>query len=330
MVQIQKRYEFTGLSPIDKDKLIRGMFESEGYVITDENTLLQSSKKVSLISPEGNNWSVSPYTFKTGVRCPLDSNKSWGERCVATILDKNNIPFKMQNTIFYEDGSRQYMDFFIEFNGQKYDIEYNGRQHYENDEKNKLFAPYEEQKKSDDKKKKYCLDNDIVYVELPYTLNTPKLVAIKLSKYFDNINTEVSYTVEHFNTSKEIVEYYKTHTEEETANRFNVCGSTVRKAASRCGFTKHIKADKDLSKEILDYSKIHTLQETADKFNLEKRQAEYIVYKQKPKSYKLYDEKEVIDFYLQHNMKETEAKFSISNATVKRIMKRNDIKKTRR
>ena len=232
-----KRPDFRGL--LDKEKFLRDKFEEEGYTVVSIPETLSVRDKVNLISPEGHEWSVSYDTFRKGVRCPLDSNKSWGERCVGSILKQNGILFYPQKTIFHEDGSKQFMDFYVEHEGVKYDIEYHGRQHYEQDPKNRLFLPLAEQQAADEKKRRYCQDHGITYVEIPYTINTVEGIAEKLSNYLP-VHPTKEYTVECFNVNKEMAEYYMTHSEKDTAKKFGVCGSTVRKNAYKLGYTKFL------------------------------------------------------------------------------------------
>jgi hypothetical protein len=234
-----KRPDFRGL--LEKEKFLRDKFEAEGYQVVRIPETLSVRDKVDLISPEGNEWSVSYDTFRTGVRCPLDSNKSWGERCVGSILKQNNIPYETQKTIFHEDGSRQYLDFYIEYEGQNYAIEYHGKQHYEQARRNVLFSPLTLQQTADAKKKAYCERNGVCLIEIPYTLDKLGDVVAELYKWFPIIDLHKDYTVENFNFHKEMVEYYMGHSEKETAAKFGVSGSTVRKTAYKLGYKKNTK-----------------------------------------------------------------------------------------
>ena len=233
-----KRPDFRGL--LEKEKFLRDKFEAEGYKVVHIPDTLSVRDKVSLISPEGHEWDVSYDTFRTGVRCPLDSDRSWGERCVSTILKDNNIPFKAQKSIVHADGSRQYLDFYIEHNGQKINIEYNGRQHYQEERLNRLFNSLESQQLSDSKKAFYCEVNGITQVIIPYTIKECRNIAKVLSEY---LAIEIkSYKVESYRyDEKKVLEFYKTHTEAETATKFQISGSTVKSIARRHSFYKKLK-----------------------------------------------------------------------------------------
>lgn len=237
-----KRPDFRSL--LEKEKFLKDKFEEEGYQVVSVPDNVRVTDKITLMSPEGNEWSVSYDTFRTGVRCPLDSNKSWGERCVGSILKQNGIAFETQQTIFHADGTKQFMDFYVENEEAKYNIEYHGKQHYKQDSKNRLFSPLEVQQAADEKKRTYCAANEIIYVEIPYTLKTVSEVALALHKFFPSIDIEKDYTIENFNFYKEMAEYYMKHSEKDTAEKFGVAGSTVRKNAYRLGYKKTTKHKK--------------------------------------------------------------------------------------
>lgn len=262
-----KRLDFRSLLDSEKARLLTDKFTEAGYTVVSIPEYLRVHDKIDLISPGGHAWSVSYDTFRTGVRCPLDSNKSWGERCVGSILKQNNIMYETQKTIFHEDGSKQYMDFYIEYEGGKFNIEYHGRQHYLTDPKNRLFLPVEEQKARDRKKEDYCRNNGIVYIEIPYTINNVKDVATKIKEHIPVIDENQEYTVETLNNDKEIAEHYMSHSEEETAEKFGVAGITVRHIAYRLGYKKYKNYNEE---EVLDYYKTHSAQKTGDKFGITK------------------------------------------------------------
>lgn len=236
-----KRPDFRSLLDTEKERYIKDTFREEGYRVINISKPVRRRDKVDVISPEGNEWSVAIDTFKQGVRCPLDSNRSWGERCVASILKQSDIDYETQKAIHHEDGTIQYMDFYVEYDGKKYDIEYHGRQHYEEDPKNRLFNTLKEQQNSDSRKREYCNNNDIIFIELPYTLSTVTGVAKELHRYFPTIDLSKDFTVENFNFYKEMAEYYMNHSEYDTAKKFGVAGSTVRKNAYRLGYKKTTK-----------------------------------------------------------------------------------------
>ena len=60
---------------------------------------------------------------------------SHGELLVESILQKYNIPYKIQLELIANEKIRLtnliVVDFFVKYKGKQYFIEYNGRQHYE-------------------------------------------------------------------------------------------------------------------------------------------------------------------------------------------------------
>lgn len=229
-----KRPDFRGL--VDKVKFLKDSFEAAGYIVVNIPEYVRVVDKINLISPEGHEWSVSYDTFRTGVRCPSDSDRSWGERCVSTILKDNNIEFKSQYTIWHPDGSRQFMDFLVTYEDKEYDVEYNGRQHYKEERINKLFSSLEAQQRRDEKKREYCKLHNIVSVEVPYTVNNVNDIAAELKKYFSIIDADKEYVVESYRyDEKAIVDYYKNNSKRDTAQHFGVSESTVYKVVKRHG-----------------------------------------------------------------------------------------------
>jgi Zn-finger nucleic acid-binding protein len=112
-----------------------------------------------------------------GYGCPFCKRKR--ERFVKELLQKSVECIDYQKAIFY-NGKRYIVDFFIE-GKKKIIIEYNGKQHYEPvrfggmsyDRAEKCF---ETQKVRDCAVKKYCEENQIVLVELPYWLNDSEII----------------------------------------------------------------------------------------------------------------------------------------------------------
>lgn len=322
-----KRPDFRSLLDEEKVRLLTDGFTKEGYTVVSMPNDVKVTDKIDLISPSGNEWSVSYDTFRAGVRCPLDSNKSWGERCVGSILKQNGIDYETQKTIFHEDGSKQYMDFYIEYGGLKFDVEYHGRQHYHTDPNNRLFLPVEEQKAKDKKKEDYCKINGIIYVEIPYTIREINEIARALKLHIPIIDANKEYTVEHFNNDKEIAEYYMTHTEEETAKRFGLAGVTVRNIAYRLGYKKNGNYNEA---EVLEYYKTHTAQETANRFGITKDIVSNLAKKTDFRKVVHYNHEEVIAYYMDHSLKETTDKFGISRQGIQKIMNKHGIKKKRK
>ncbi len=125
----------------------------------------------------GFKYSTNLYNFLKGCGCPR-CRESKGEYRVRKYLEKHNFKYIEQYQINTE-GSYLYIDFYLEENGKKYAIEYNGIQHY----KPIGFFEGEEGLKAqqicDEKKKRYCLNNNIDLIVIPYDdeslINSEKL-----------------------------------------------------------------------------------------------------------------------------------------------------------
>lgn len=72
------------------------------------------------------------------------------------------------------------MDFYVLYKSKKYCVEFNGEQHYINTSWDNL----EKVQELDNLKKQYCIDNDIIFVEIPYTEIKPNKLIKALNKYF--------------------------------------------------------------------------------------------------------------------------------------------------
>lgn len=105
--------------------------------------------------------------FLDGCGCPKCIRKrSKGEKEISKWLSDKKIYFKSQYFLSYKDGTRGYADFYLpDYN---LIIEYNGEQHY----KPNIFFKGEEnflhQKERDLKKEKYCIENSIKLLIIPY------------------------------------------------------------------------------------------------------------------------------------------------------------------
>lgn len=94
--------------------------------------------------------------------------QSAGEIEVEKILKENNIPFVEQKTfkecLFPDTNRRTKFDFFVD---NKYIIEYDGRQHF-GDEEKECFNPMRT-REHDEIKNLWCYKNNIPIIRIPYT-----------------------------------------------------------------------------------------------------------------------------------------------------------------
>ena len=101
--------------------------------------------------------------------CGCMYNKSFGEDNIATLLTENNIDFKYQqryDDFKAENGKRYSFDFYV---NNQYIIEYDGSQHfYYKNSGWDTKEHFERTRKNDLLKNKYCFDNDIPIIRIPY------------------------------------------------------------------------------------------------------------------------------------------------------------------
>lgn len=263
---------FKSLSIEGKKNYIKKLCDKHNYAVVSIPERVTKDTKIEVRSPQGNLWKTSITYIEKGCTCPADSKSSWGERCISTILNDNNIPFTHLKRITNKDGSHQFMDFYLETPEGKFDIEYNGAQHYK---EIKLFKydSLKNQKSRDAKKRTFCKDNNIVYVEIPYTVDTPTEIAQLLKEYLPTIDTGKEYIVPSTNLAdRDILDFYKTNTVLATATKFGISPRTVITTAKRYNFNKVVRRNPDLKgkQEVIDYFKQHTEKETLEVFNISK------------------------------------------------------------
>lgn len=99
--------------------------------------------------------------------CPK-CRASRGEKKVRQYLKSRNFTFQEQKSIEANSFGLLFLDFYLEENGQKFAIEYNGKQHYEPVEFFGGEDGYLKQKIRDQKKIEYCKKNDIILIIIPY------------------------------------------------------------------------------------------------------------------------------------------------------------------
>lgn len=99
----------------------------------------------------------------TSCQCQKSSR---GEEQIAFLLTENNISFEMQKK--FEDCkniNKLSFDFYV---NNQYLIEFDGIQHFKETTGWNTLERFEEQQKRDEIKNKYCLDNNIPLIRIPY------------------------------------------------------------------------------------------------------------------------------------------------------------------
>ena len=127
---------------------------------------------------------------------------SRGESIIKYCLSLFNIKFKQETTIIGLLKGRKSEKIRIDFvldniKGKKYWIEYNGGQHYYYSKfYHKTKEEYKNQLKRDKNIKEYCKNNNIIFIEIPYTYKTiPKIKNILEEIIINNKDPEKVITI---------------------------------------------------------------------------------------------------------------------------------------
>lgn len=119
-----------------------------------------------------------------------NKSKSIGEELINSWLKDNNFKFRREvrlNCIIGRNINLVIVDFELYVNGKKCIIEYNGEQHYRRgDFFNILKEDFEKQVKRDINLRNYCIDNNILFIEIPYTFRSKKSISTVLKEILLN------------------------------------------------------------------------------------------------------------------------------------------------
>lgn len=136
-----------------------------------ESEYINQTTKVLLRHSCGFIWSVRPGDVINGRSfCPVCGKKeSKGARLITEILKQLNVNFEKE---FPLQGSLQKFDFYLP--ESRIAIEYNGSQHYK---ENDFFqTALKIQQERDQRKRKYCKENDIILYEIPYIFKKDEII----------------------------------------------------------------------------------------------------------------------------------------------------------
>jgi very-short-patch-repair endonuclease len=144
---------------IKESKKIHGDFTYD-YSLVE---YVDKKTKVKIIY-EGEIYNILPrYHLKYGIIV----NKSRGETIIKKLLSKENIKFHQQYSFFNCRGiKRLRFDFYLP--DQNVCIEFDGIQHYESIEYFGGKSSFEEQKRKDEIKNDFCLNQKINLIRIPY------------------------------------------------------------------------------------------------------------------------------------------------------------------
>lgn len=114
-------------------------------------------------------WSSTPNSLLNGNGCP-NCNQSKGEEDIRIFLEKNNINYIYQYKNECRDKYVLHFDFAIFMNNDLFGlIEYDGYQHFKPVDYFGGIDALIETKRKDEIKNKYCRDNNILLLRIPYT-----------------------------------------------------------------------------------------------------------------------------------------------------------------
>lgn len=111
----------------------------------------------------GNQCIVAGQSLKSGNTQSCGCIKSFGEQKISKMLSNANISYEREK-IFKNCPYR--FDFFVD---NKYIIEYDGKQHFQNSQWGQTITTYQEAQQRDMNKNLWCQKNNIPIIRIPYT-----------------------------------------------------------------------------------------------------------------------------------------------------------------
>ena len=109
---------------------------------------------------------LSDLKTSTHNSCGCERSRSGGEKKIERILTENNIPFEIEKTFNSCKLESNYFARFDFYVNNKYLIEFDGKQHFEETD---FYKPLIEIQKIDIFKNNWCKENNIPLIRIPYT-----------------------------------------------------------------------------------------------------------------------------------------------------------------
>jgi DNA-directed RNA polymerase subunit RPC12/RpoP len=137
--------------------------------VTPSNVFAFSNKKYWWMCSEGHEWEANVSDRSRGRGCPI-CKESKGERFISSFLKKEFINFESQYVIEQCKNVKPLPFDFAIFDDKKLIclIEYQGEQHYKALDYFGGEEGFEQRKINDNIKRKYCIENNIPLIEIPY------------------------------------------------------------------------------------------------------------------------------------------------------------------
>ena len=148
-------------------KYVRDEMTKDSYILLSDR-YENSIKNLDVKCPKGHVYSVTWGNFQMGQRCPI-CRESKGEKSVAKYLDRKNIKYMCEKR-FKRCRNKKPLPFDFYIPSLDLCIEYNGKQHYEI-LNNNFFGGKKEleaRKMKDRIKQRFCKENGIKLIEIPY------------------------------------------------------------------------------------------------------------------------------------------------------------------
>ena len=169
---------------------------SEVVYINEKTEICIISHKINpTTGKEFGKYYITPDVLLRGYFNEIRGN-SIGETLISTCLDKFGITYKNGFKVrgLGADSGLVFIDFSLEYKNKKIWIEYNGIQHYKYEKFfHESFESYLNQKRRDDNVRKYCEENNIFLIEIPYLYKNQAEINGLLEKII--INGEFDYKI---------------------------------------------------------------------------------------------------------------------------------------
>ena len=142
--------------------------------------------KVTIICPEHGTFQQGAKDHLDGAGCPI-CNESRGEKTVRMFFDKHSIEYEMQKT-FPGCRYKRVLPFDFYLPQSNICIEYQGLQHYEEDEHFGGKKRFEYRQRMDDIKREYCKKNGIRLIEIRYDEDVEEVLKKLLLRQDDSLD----------------------------------------------------------------------------------------------------------------------------------------------
>jgi len=168
----------------------------KGTIITNKEEFKNAETKFKFLCEEKHECEMSGYSLNDGRWC-IECNTSINERTCRSIFEYLfNVKFNKNKSIIINNKTGKYLE-LDGYNDQlKIAFEYNGEQHYK---AIPYFGGTEKlinQQEKDSIKLKYCEENGINLIVIPYTINYENLYSFIIEKFPDkNFEKNIDYTV---------------------------------------------------------------------------------------------------------------------------------------